>query len=103
MPTKVADHGCAERIEGGDTAIDVEIRLFSGGQGEGSGADGFLEKESFEVGGGLEHGGRVSVSQESFNRESDFLREIWPKKFGFFLISSLPRDWVSLGLCLRHT
>lgn len=29
VPAEVADHGCAERIEGCDAAIDVEIRLFS--------------------------------------------------------------------------
>ena len=70
MPAEVADHGCAERIEGGDAAIDVEIRLFSGGKGERSGADGFLEEKGFEVGCSLEHGQMFGVSAERFNRES---------------------------------
>jgi hypothetical protein len=76
--------------------------LFSRGQGEGPGANGFLEKESFEVGGCLKHAGRVSFSQKRFNRESENRGEIEKKNLPFFLISSLPRDLVSLGLWPRH-
>ena len=56
MPAEIADQGCAEGIEGGDAAVDVEVGLLAGGEGEGSGADGFFQKQCFEVGGGLEHG-----------------------------------------------
>ena len=59
VPAEIADEGCAERIEGGDAAIDIKVGLFAGGEGEGSGAYGFFEEEGFEVGGGLEHGGRL--------------------------------------------
>ena len=102
MPTEISDHCRSERIEGCDAAIDIEIRLFSRGQGEGPGANGFLEKESFEVGGCLKHAGRVSFSQKRFNRESENRGEIEKKNLPFFLISSLPRDLVSLGLWPRH-
>lgn len=39
VPAEVADHCCAKGIEGGDAAIDVEIGLFPGGEGELAGAD----------------------------------------------------------------
>ena len=48
VPAEIADEPGAEWIERGDAAIDVEVALFSGSEGEGPGADGFLEEESFE-------------------------------------------------------
>ncbi len=57
MPAEIADEIGTERIERGDAAIDVEIALFAGGEGEGSGPDGFFEQEFFQGGGGGEHAG----------------------------------------------
>lgn len=56
VPAEVANHCCAKGIQGGDAAVDVEIGLFPGGESELAGADGFLEKQGFEVGCGLKHG-----------------------------------------------
>ncbi len=56
MPSEVADEGGAEGVHGGDAAVDVEIALLAGCEGEGAGADGFLKKEGFEFGCGIEHG-----------------------------------------------
>lgn len=55
MPAEVADETGAKRIERGHATIDVKIALFAGGEGEISGADGFLEQERLERGGGLMH------------------------------------------------
>ena len=56
VPTEVADEQRAEGIKGGDAAVDVEITLFSGGEGEGAGSDGFSEQEILEGRGGEKHG-----------------------------------------------
>ena len=55
VPAEVADEERAEGIEGGNSAVDVEIALFAGGEGEDTGADGFLEQKFFQGCGGLEH------------------------------------------------
>lgn len=47
VPAELSDECRAEGIHGGDAAVDVEIGLFSGGQGEGAGADGFFQEEGF--------------------------------------------------------
>lgn len=49
VPAEIADEPCAKWIERGDAAIDVKVALFSRGEGECPGADGFLEEESFEI------------------------------------------------------
>ncbi len=59
VPAEVADEVGAEGIERGDAAIDVEVALFAGGEGEIAGADGFFQQEFLEGGGGVEHGRRM--------------------------------------------
>ncbi len=48
VPAEIADEECAEGIKGGDTAVDVEVTLLAGGEGEGASADGFLEQKFFQ-------------------------------------------------------
>jgi hypothetical protein len=67
--------------------------LFSRGQGEGPGADGFLEKEGFEVGGGLKHAGSVSFSWKRFNRESEIRGEIGQKNLRFLSSPACHGTW----------
>ena len=62
VPAEFADEIRAEGIECGDAAIDVEIALFSGGEGEISGADGFFEEQGFQRGGGGMHGFMLEIS-----------------------------------------
>ena len=59
MPTEVADEQGSEGIECGHAAVDVEIALFAGGEGETAGADRFLEQQFFQCGSDLEHGGSM--------------------------------------------
>lgn len=59
VPSEVSDERGAEGVHGGDAAVDVEVALFAGCEGEGAGADGFFEEERFEFGGGFEHGGMI--------------------------------------------
>lgn len=76
VPADIADHGCAERVHGGDAAVDVEIGLLSRGEDEASGADGFFEQEGFEVGCGLEHGGGFRVLGEDSIAKSGEIAEL---------------------------
>ena len=47
-------------VEGGDAAIDVEVALFAGGEGERAGFDGFRKEEGAEGGAiGIERHGMV--------------------------------------------
>jgi hypothetical protein len=55
VPAEIADEVGAEGIERGDAAVDVEVALFAGGEGEIAGADGFFEQEFFQGGGGRKH------------------------------------------------
>ena len=48
VPAEVADEQGSEGIESGDTAVDVEVALLAGGEGEGAGADGLLKQEVFQ-------------------------------------------------------
>ena len=69
MPAEIADECGAERIHGGDSAIDVEIGLFSGGEGKTAGADRFFKQECLEVGCGLVHGVSMNIEQRTSNIE----------------------------------
>jgi hypothetical protein len=69
VPAEVADEKCSEGIECGDAAVDVEITLFAGGQGEGAGADGFLEENLFQGGSSLEHGRIMGQKQKNWKAE----------------------------------
>ncbi len=54
------DEEGAVGIEGGDAAIDVEVALFAGGEGERAGFDGFGKEEGAEGGAiGIERHGMV--------------------------------------------
>lgn len=75
VPAEVADEVGSERIERGHAAVDVEIALLAGGQGERAGADGFLQKEFLEGGGGVEHGEEVEHGSWKVQpRTSEFSR-----------------------------
>ena len=69
MPAEVADESGAERVECGDPAVDVEVAFLAGGEGEGAGADGFLEEEFFQLRGDVAHLG--SLGQNLKNGKSD--------------------------------
>ena len=89
VPAELADHGGAEGVEGGDAAVDVEVGLFAGGEGEGAGADGFFEQEGFEVGGDLEHGWERGQGMR-WHQDGSVAGEDFP-------ILRLPRELWGLG------
>ena len=80
VPAEVADEIGAEGIERGDAAIDVEVALFAGGEGEVAGADGFFEQEFLEGGGGLKHGGRIGNAETREQARISFW--CWPAETG---------------------
>ena len=65
MPAEIADEQGSERIERGHPAVDVEIALLAGSEGEAAGADRFLKQKFFQSGGGLEHGGIMAQMRKN--------------------------------------
>jgi hypothetical protein len=64
MPTEVADEIGPEGVERGHATVDVKVALFARCEGEGAGADGFLEQKAFEGSRGMKHGRDDGVGGE---------------------------------------